>query len=149
MTRRANSPQEAIEQLVEVVRAAAATEVSFAGQISAAVPALLDALAADPDLAEAAMAQEEGNDRWPYREALEGFVPLLERAAAEAGLGIEEPAMAARAVVAGLTAVILREVDEGRGEELAALAPELVYLTLNPFAGQEVAAEAMRRCKRG
>jgi hypothetical protein len=86
----------------------------------------------------------EGRSHWPYREALEGFVPLLERAAAEAGMGIEKPATAARAVVAGLTAVILREIDEGRGEDLAALTPELVYLTLNPFLGSEAAAEAMR-----
>lgn len=151
MTRRAGSPQEAIEQLVEVVRAAAASEPDLAGQVEAGLAALLGRLAADPELAEAALAEgeDEGRDYWPYREALEGFVPLLERAVAEAGLGIEEPATAARAVVAGLTAVILREVDEGRGEELAALAPELVYLTLNPFAGTEVAAEAMRRCERG
>jgi len=151
MASRAEGASAAIERLVGVAREAAAAEPSFAAQVSAAVPALLDALAADPDLAETAMAREEseGRERWPYREALASFAPLLERAAAEAGMGIEEPGPAARAVIAGLTAVILREVDEGRGEDLAALAPELVDLALSPFAGSKTAAEAMRRHGRG
>ncbi len=131
------SAQEAIDRLVEVARVSAAEEADLAGQVEAALRAILVALATNPELAEAALAEgeQEGRDHWPYREALEGFAPPLERAVAEAGLGIEQPATAARAVVAGLTAVILREVDEGRGEDLSALAPELVQLALNPFRG--------------
>lgn len=149
MTRRADSPQEAIDLLVEVVGTAAAAEPELAGQVEAGLRALLDALAADPELAEAALAEgeDEGRDYWPYREALEGFTPLLERAAAESGEELEPLPSAARAVVAGLAAVIFREIDEGRREGLPALLPELVFLTLNPLAGPEVAAEAMRRCE--
>lgn len=149
MTPRASTPEAMVERLVERIRLAAGAAAGFDRQIEAGLRELLGALAADPELARVALIEPRASGRTGYRtyqRALGRLAAALERAATEAAGG-EPPPHTARAVVVGLAALITREVDEGRREGLMGLLPELVFLTVSPFAGTETAEEAMRRCR--
>ena len=55
------------------------------------------------------------------------------------------PAIAAEAVAGGIWQVLHHYIEHKRLHELCDASPQLVYLTLNPFVGPELAAETARR----
>jgi AcrR family transcriptional regulator len=56
----------------------------------------------------------------------------------------EVPAVVSEAIVGGLWNILQYEIGHGRGAQLPDLAPELIYITLEPFLGGEEAARVAR-----
>lgn len=57
---------------------------------------------------------------------------------------VPPPPLVQRAMVGGIVALIVARVEDGKGESLAELRPELVELFLGPFVGTRTAAAAAR-----
>jgi AcrR family transcriptional regulator len=60
------------------------------------------------------------------------------------GEGTQTPTGAARAAVGAAQVLIAQEVTAGRSDQLPALLPEIVYIALVPFVGQEEALAQVR-----
>ncbi|HXV04337.1 MAG TPA: hypothetical protein VFP23_00325 [Solirubrobacterales bacterium] len=125
-------------------------EPGLAARVGAGLWALLAELATDPSLAELVFIEGRRLDspRYiPYRHMLDAFSGLLEVAVKAQPLESQPPEITARAVVSGAVALISREVEAGRGGELLRLQPELLYLTLVPYLGVDLAEEEMRKAR--
>jgi AcrR family transcriptional regulator len=78
------------------------------------------------------------------QSALGAFSDYLHPGFAHAPAEIDVPEIAAEAVTGGIWQILHHYIEHERMHELGAAAPQLVYLTLNPFTGPELAAEAAR-----
>jgi AcrR family transcriptional regulator len=76
--------------------------------------------------------------------ALGAFTGYLRPGFEHAPEQIEVPQIAAEAVAGGIWQVLHHYIEHERMHELPDAAPQLVYLTLNPFTGPELAAETAR-----
>jgi AcrR family transcriptional regulator len=76
--------------------------------------------------------------------ALGAFTDYLHPGFEHAPAHIEVPQIAAEAVAGGIWQVLHHYIEHERMHELCDAAPQLVYLTLNPFTGPELAAETAR-----
>ncbi len=76
--------------------------------------------------------------------ALGAFTDYLHPGFEHAPAHIEVPQIAAEAVSGGIWQVLHHYIEHERMHELCDAAPQLVYLTLNPFTGPELAAETAR-----
>lgn len=95
----------------------------------------LESLAVDPALARQAM---ESRDR---------LSRLLAPIRTEAPRGAALPGITEQILVGGIAGVIASQLVAGDAEQLPALAPQLVELTLLPYLGGQEAAEVARRPK--
>jgi AcrR family transcriptional regulator len=77
--------------------------------------------------------------------ALQAFTAYLRPGYELAPAGIDVPAIAAEAIVGGIWQVLHHYIEHERLDELWDATPQLIYLTLTPFVGPELAAEAARR----
>jgi AcrR family transcriptional regulator len=134
----------AIARLDALVLGAVASQASWPEQVAAALRALLDFLAAHPDLARLcfveAAAAGESTARQRDQDS-ERFIALLAMgrreftAANDPGAGTEE------ALVGGVTTQITRRVVAGEAGQLDDLAAELIEFTLAPYLGAEAARQ--------
>jgi AcrR family transcriptional regulator len=76
--------------------------------------------------------------------ALEAFTGYLHPGFEQAPERIEVPEIAAEAVAGGIWQVLHHYIEHERMHELPDAAPQLVYLTLSPFTGPELAAQTAR-----
>jgi AcrR family transcriptional regulator len=76
--------------------------------------------------------------------ALGAFTDYLHPGFGHAPAHIDVPEIAAEAVAGGIWQVLHHYIEHERMHELCDAAPQLVYLTLNPFTGPELAAETAR-----
>lgn len=76
--------------------------------------------------------------------ALRAFTDYLHPGFDAAPAHVEVPEIAAEAVAGGIWQVLHHYIEHKRIHELCDAAPQLVYLTLNPFTGSELAADAAR-----
>ncbi len=76
--------------------------------------------------------------------ALAAFTDYLHPGFEHAPAHLEVPQIAAEAVAGGIWQVLHHYIEHERMHELCDAAPQLVYLTLNPFTGPELAAETAR-----
>jgi AcrR family transcriptional regulator len=76
--------------------------------------------------------------------ALAAFTGYLQPGFEHAPSQIEVPQIAAEAVAGGIWQVLHHYIEHERMHELCDAAPQLVYLTLSPFTGPELAAETAR-----
>jgi AcrR family transcriptional regulator len=135
------------DHLTETVEAAGGEEAEWPAQVRARLGALLDALAANPDLVRfclVAPPSAGGKLAAPYEQLLRSLFELL-----TAGLPgppqTREPSEAAeQGVVGGLAAVLVAKVGAGEGPDLTALLPDLHELVLTPYLGRELAAREAR-----
>lgn len=110
--------REAIAQILELL----ASKPAFTNLV------LVEAVVVDPRLL---------NRYWdPVLEALKQS-PIF-------GEGTQTPTGAARAAFGAAQVLIAQEVTAGRSERLPELLPELVYIALAPFVGQEEALAQVR-----
>jgi AcrR family transcriptional regulator len=135
-----------IERISATLRAAAAECDSPAEATRRATAAVLQLLAAEPELALVLGGDVLGVD--PARVERYGrmLVPALERLWAEAG---EPPRKHSSPGLAFGRAQLLvfHEVAAGRAERLPALAPNIVYLAIAPYAGHDEALRQARLAK--
>jgi AcrR family transcriptional regulator len=145
---------EAYDAVIDVVLAhVAGAYASAAGEpwpdrVVAALRALVELLAAEPDIARMAMVEmtavgEEARLR--YRAALGRFVPFLEEGSRFSPGPEELPADTARFAIGGVTSMIFDEVRAGRTAELPRMVPDLAFAILVPYLGPEGAEAEMRR----
>jgi AcrR family transcriptional regulator len=118
----------------------------WAHSVKAGIDAMLEFLAAEPNLArlcmvEALVAGPAVVER--YDAAIQGFVPYFQK-----GREGRPPEVLARlsatteeALVGGMVSLISRRIIAGRAEELEQLLPDLVEFTLTPYLGSDGAAK--------
>jgi AcrR family transcriptional regulator len=77
------------------------------------------------------------------------FAEMIERAAAaELPKSKLPPALTAETLVGGIYEVVYSRVLQGRGEELPALLPDLLFSVLLPYVGQETAMSLLKNERR-
>jgi AcrR family transcriptional regulator len=139
-----------MEQLRERVDTAFNQEDEWPRAVKAGIAAMLEFLAAEPNLArlsmvEALVAGPVVVDR--YDAAIRGLIPYFE--AGRSGRSAEVLAALSptieEALVGGMVSLISRRVAAGRVEELESLLPDLVEFALTPYLGSAEAAKAARK----
>jgi AcrR family transcriptional regulator len=136
-----------IDSLVAHVTRAFRRRGSWPLKIRRALAALLDAYAAEPEVARIATVEipaAEPGARRRYRGALERFLPLFREGRRYAESGIL-PADLELMAVGGAEAILHDEVIAGRTEELPALLPDILFAVLVPYVGPEAAAAEVQR----
>ena len=141
--------QEGLDQLLQVTTEAFDAQDHWVDQLRAGLTALLNALAYDPGMAricfvEVMAAGPKAVER--RNEAMRGFAHIYDagREAAERDL----PAFTGLGMMGGLSEILYREIVAGATAELPQLIPELMYMTVLPFLGPEVAERELERGRR-
>jgi AcrR family transcriptional regulator len=128
------------DHLFTVAAEAAATERSWPRRVRAAMAALLNSLAANPDLARYILIEPQragGKVAERFRSATEPALIELERGLPKR---VKVPSPEVQdALLAGMAALVARRVEAGEGERLEELLPELVEIFLTPYIGREEA----------
>jgi AcrR family transcriptional regulator len=132
--------------LEEEMREAGEAERGWPRRVAAELGALLGTYASNPDLASFTLIAPPaagGEIAEAYRGFLERLLALVTEGMPK---GARSPSEAARyALAGGLAGLIAAKVNAGEGEELGALAPDLVELVLTPYIGRERAIKEARR----
>ncbi|HET7574137.1 MAG TPA: TetR/AcrR family transcriptional regulator [Solirubrobacterales bacterium] len=138
-----------MEQLRERVDAAFEQEDEWPRAVRAGIAAMLEFLAAEPNLARLAMVEALAAgpvvvDR--YDAAIRSLVPYFK--AGRSGRAAEILAALSptteEALVGGMVSLISRRVAAGRDAELGSLLPDLVEFALTPYLGSAAAAKVAR-----
>ena len=131
------------DHLVQVMGEAGAEGDEWPVLARERILAMLEAFAANPDLARFALiAPVRAGSEFAvhYRQALERLFQSLVEAKPE---GVRQAAPAIeQAMMGGMMALIARWVEEGKGEALLSLAPDLTELFLSPYVGSTAAERA-------
>jgi AcrR family transcriptional regulator len=141
----------AVDVLVRQVVAAYESEERWPRRARAGLSALLELLAAEPELARLALvdigaAGPAAQRR--YRVAVQRLTPLFEegRDFAPGGRGL--PANTSRMAIGGVTGLIADELVAGRAEQLPELLSDVLFATLVPYIGPDAAAREARELSR-
>jgi AcrR family transcriptional regulator len=116
--------------------------------VAAGVNALLDFVCSEPSHAHLTLVDTFGASPQAIEireSALESFTAYLRPGFDHAPGAAEVPEIAAEAVAGGVWQVLHHYIEHRRLHELLDASPQLVYLTLSPFVGPEIAAGAARR----
>lgn len=139
-----------MEQLRERVDVAFQEEDEWPRAVRAGIAAMLEFLAAEPNLARLAMVEPLAAgpavvDR--YDAAIRGLVPYFEAGRSDrAAAVLSEPSPTTEeALVGGMVSLISRRVAAGKVEQLESLLPDLVEFVLTPYLGSAAAAEVARK----
>lgn len=136
-----------VEHLRIAAEASSQGEDEWPLRVKMKLRATLEFLAVNPDLARFVLiapqrAGEEVTSR--YRSAVASAVDYL-CAGRPSGGGQRTPSDAvAAALIGGMVALIVRKVEEGEGERLPDLLPDLVELFLTPYIGRSEAVRIAR-----
>lgn len=134
-----------VEHLFTVGAEAADTEQGWPRRVRAVLAAVLQALAANPDLARFTLIEPNrtgGKIAERLRTATEPALAELDRGLPSS---VEAPSRDVQnALLAGMVALIARVVEAGEGERLEGLLPELAELLLTPYVGRDEAAAVAR-----
>lgn len=133
-----------VDFLTTALEDATPADVAWPQQVRARLGVLLGIFAANPDLVRFALiapmraGEEIGAG---YREALERLLASL--VAESGGKPVKRPSPAVeQALLGGMISLIAKNVEEGRGERLGDLLPDLVELFLTPYLGRAEAVQA-------
>jgi AcrR family transcriptional regulator len=124
-----------------------AREAEWHEGVAAGIQALMEFVCSEPAHAHLTLVDTFGASpaAIEIREsALGAFTHYLNPGFEHAPSYIEAPEIAAEAVAGGIWQVLHHYIEHERIHELCDAAPQLVYLTLNPFTGPELAAETAR-----
>lgn len=141
----------AFDEIAEHLSAAAGEEAAGEGEwpraVAARIRGALAVFAANPDLARftlIAPPRAGGALAEHYREALDRALAGL-TAGMPTPPAVQAPSEAVQqALLGGALSIVVERVEEGEGEGLGDLLPELTELFLAPFVGREAAALAGR-----
>lgn len=133
----------AVDALVRRIVVAYESEQRWPQRARAGLEALLEALAAEPDLARLALVDVGAAGpaaQRRFRAAIQRLTPLFEegRDFAPGGRGL--PANTSRMAIGGVTGLISDELISGRAEDLPGLLSDLLFATLVPYIGPNAAA---------
>jgi AcrR family transcriptional regulator len=130
-------------QLVARVRAAFEAAPDFAAGVRDCLSVFLTFVASEPRFAEMCIveAMSAGPEAVGRRNAaMQAFTALIESGAGTLGADRPRPPeLTAEMLVGGIFDVIYTRVVRGETEELPALAPDLAYLVMVPYLGEEAA----------
>jgi AcrR family transcriptional regulator len=134
------------DHLVGILEETGAAEKSWPAKVRAQLGALLETLAANPDLVRFSLIAPPaagGQFAECYRKFLERLVELIGKGHPSTRDGDLSDG-AALATAGGLSALLVAKVKAGEGEQLPELLPGLVELLLTPYLGRERAAAEAR-----
>jgi AcrR family transcriptional regulator len=117
------------------MQAAAASFEEWPQKVRAALATMLSFLAGEPELARLCMIEPiaaGGEVAARHRQAMAGFVEVLKANRPDSPGGRPLPETTEEALVGGIAALIVREINAGRAKELEQLLPDLVELVLAP-----------------
>jgi AcrR family transcriptional regulator len=141
----------AVEALVRRVVRAYEAEQAWPERAAAGLAALLEALAAEPDLARLSLV-EIGNAgpaaQRRYRVAIQRLTPLFDEGRDFAPGGRNLPANTSRMAIGGVTGLVADELVAGRAKELPGLLSDVLFATLVPYIGPDAAAREVERLAR-
>jgi AcrR family transcriptional regulator len=121
---------------------------AWADGVAAGLNALLDFVCSEPSHAHLTLVDTFGASprAIEIRErALDSFTTYLRPGFEHAPGDVDVPEIAAEAIAGGVWQVLHHYIEHKRLHELCDASPQLVYLTLSPFVGPELAAETARR----
>jgi AcrR family transcriptional regulator len=130
------------------VEAYEASAESWHGGVGAGMHALMEYVCSEPSHAHLTLVDTFGAspEAIEIREsALQAFTAYLQPGFEHAPADVDVPDVAAEAVAGGIWQVLHHYIEQNRVDELCDAAPQLIFLTLNPFLGPELAAEAARQ----
>jgi AcrR family transcriptional regulator len=131
------------------LRAAAAGESSWSGQLRAGLGAFLDFLDTEPNVGRALIVEVHPAGGEALRKrgaAMARASEFLARGQAGASEnGAEPPQITSQAIVSGIHSIVHSRLAAGECEGFRDLLGELLYVAVLPFLGPEVALEEMRR----
>lgn len=136
------------EQFLRRLSRAIEAQPSWSLKVKVGIGATLDMAAAEPVKAQfvtldtLATNKSLVHQRFESRERL---ARLLAAGRTEILHGAELPGVVEQTLIAGIAWVISSQLRNGEAEQLPALAPQLVELTLTPYLGREEAAKVARR----
>lgn len=139
-----------MERLAGAAVAAFEAESEWVDGLRAGLGALLDALAAQPEIARACFVEifGAGPSAGARREqAMRGFLALFESAPTNVPREMRIFESLGMGRVADLGDVLHREISAGRAKQLPELLPELTYLMAVPFVGPEAAKHELERAR--
>jgi AcrR family transcriptional regulator len=116
--------------------------------VAAGMHALMEYVCSEPSHAHLTLVDTFGAspEAIEIREsALQAFTAYLQPGFEHAPADIDVPDVAAEAVAGGIWQVLHHYIEQHRVSELCDAAPQLIFLTLNPFLGPDAAAEAARQ----
>jgi len=135
------------EHIAASMRAAAESFEDWPQKVRAPLAPLLRFLAGEPELARVCMIEPiaaGGEIAARHRASMQGLVEILKAGRPEHG-GRPLPEATEETLVGGIVSLVVREISADRAENLEALLPDLVELTLSPYIGPEEAARLARQ----
>lgn len=141
----------AVDVLVRRVVAAYESEQRWPQRSRAGLQALLETLAAEPDLARLALVDIGAAGpvaQRRYRAAVQRLTPLFEEGRDFARGGRNLPANTSRMAAGGVTGLIADELVAGRAEQLPGLLSDALFATLVPYIGPQAAAREVDELNR-
>ena len=134
----------AVDVLVRRIEAAFEAPESWPARVRAGLEALLESLAADPQIARLALVDVGAAGpaaQRRYRAALQRMTPFFDEGRDFAPDGRRLPANVSRMAIGAITGLISDEIEAGRTERLPDLLPDVLFATLVPYLGPAAAAE--------
>jgi hypothetical protein len=119
-----------------------------AGPVRAKLGALLDSLAANPDLASFCLIAPPtagGEIASRYQAFLGRLLDQLTDELPGPPQSRRPSEAAEYGLMGGLAGLLVAKVNAGEGEQLSSLLPDLLELVLTPYVGREVAVREARR----
>lgn len=137
-----------VDDLLERIRDSFAPDDPWPVKVRVALKALLNDLAAHPELARMATvdlpsAGPDAHER--YRGAIERFLPFFRQGRVYANPSTEFPPDVELMAVGGAEAIVFDEVVAGRATKLPTLLPDILFALLVPYLGPEKAVTEMLR----
>jgi AcrR family transcriptional regulator len=135
------------ERLTETVRGRCEPGAEWPDRIRCGLEALLEELAAEPEMARALTRsfpsiRTETYQR--YMGFLESFVPFFTEGRELSTAAEELPGEVEMLAVGAAETIILEEIEAGRASRLPSMGPSILFSLLVPFLGPEEASAAMR-----
>jgi AcrR family transcriptional regulator len=139
---------EIIAHLLHDTTAAYSAPGPWQGRVAAGMRVILELLSSRPKLARFCVIEimAAGPRALARRdEVMRVFAQFVEPGGDESPPGSDVPARTATAVVGAAYSIVYDEILHGRGAELTALCPDLVYVVLAPYVGRRAAAREAAR----
>jgi AcrR family transcriptional regulator len=132
-----------IDALVRRISSAYEAEERWPDRARAGLAALLEALAAEPELARLVLVDVDAAGpaaQRRHRAAVQRLTPFIDEGRDFAPGGREVPANASRMAAGAVVGLIADELVDGRSKELPSLLSDVLFATLVTFLGPDAAA---------
>lgn len=138
------------DHLEELVVETVAEQPDWPRQVIAALRALLEFFATEPELARLCLVEPVSATPTiaiRFREAVLACVPALARGRTQTADGASLPPSTEDSLLGGMLSLATRAILAGETEMLPTLLPDLVEFTLSPYLGAEGASELVAETK--